>query len=107
MIWLMFICSIIMIVACIFMFFVVLAMYDHIKIIKFVTETFVTTVQKLCDGSLRDSKNLTANIMAIKDVLKDTGKLATTAKTLESIASNLSTTETSIKAEITKIKKGL
>ena len=90
----------------ILMLFALLAMYDHIKLFKFLVESFVTTVQKLCDNSVRESKNMGANIMAVKDVIKNANGVLDTVKGIDSIAQSLSNTATNLKSEVSKIKKG-
>ena len=88
-----------------FMVFAVLTMYDHIKMFRFLVENFVNTVQKLCDNSVRENKNVAANIGMIKETIKDANKITNSIKTFDAIAKDLSSVEKVLKSEITKMNK--
>ena len=86
--------------------FALLAMYDHIKMFKFLVENFVTTVQKLCDNATRENKNVGANIGMLKEAIKDANKITNCIKNFDVISGDLSSTEKILKSEVARLKKG-
>lgn len=102
MVWFMIAFSIMLVL----MIFVTLAMYDHMKMFKFLVENFITTVQKLCDNATRENKNVAANINALKDAVKDSNKINDAVKSIDSSTHSLTASVNILKSEVNKIRKG-
>lgn len=92
-------------VVLIIMAVVIVAMYDNLKLFKFLLENFVITVQKLVDNSVRENKNVAANINMIKEAIKNANSVHDSVKNLDAITKNLASTATVIKVETTKLKR--
>jgi hypothetical protein len=69
--------------------------------------SFVNSVQTMYNNQVASNKNVTANLMLLKEIIKEGNKLGTVSKSLERVYGDLSTTSKILKNDSSRDLKDL